>query len=61
MGGVWAAGDLSVWLGDFGSGSAWSRSEFTTATEPSVPAICPKWLSVFASGASLTSCAASCP
>jgi len=59
MGGV-GAGDLSVWLGDFGSGSAWSRSDYDGDGSIGAGDLS-QWLSVFASGASLTSCAASCP
>jgi hypothetical protein len=59
MGGV-GAGDLSVWLGDFGSGTAWSRSDYDGDGSVGAGDLS-QWLSVFASGASLTSCAASCP
>ena len=54
------AGDLSVWLGDFGSGSAWSRSDYDGDGAIGAGDLS-QWLSVFATGASLTSCAASCP
>ena len=59
LGGV-GAGDLSVWLSDFGSGTTWSRSNFDGdgnlgAFDLSM------WLTAFAAGGSTQSCVASCP
>lgn len=58
-GGV-GAGDLSAWLGDFGSGTAWQRSDFDgdgqiTANDLSA------WISVFGAGSSTQSCGLACP
>ena len=58
-GGV-GANDLSAWLGDFGSGQPFGRSDYDCsgnvgANDLSV------WLSAFASGSMAQSCASQCP
>jgi hypothetical protein len=58
-GGV-GAGDLSVWLSDFGSGVAYQRSDFDG--DGSIGAVdLSEWLGVFGAGTSTQSCGASCP
>ncbi|MCE9628254.1 MAG: hypothetical protein K8R56_10115 [Candidatus Eisenbacteria bacterium] len=54
------ANDLSAWLGDFGSGNAFGRSDYDCsggigANDLSL------WLGDFGSSASTTSCAVACP
>lgn len=54
------ANDLSAWLGDFGTGSPFGRSDYDCsggvgANDLSI------WLTAFGSGASTTSCTVSCP
>jgi len=58
-GGV-GAGDLSVWLADFGSGVPYDRSDFDGSG--SIGAFdLSEWLGVFGAGGSVQSCGASCP
>jgi pimeloyl-ACP methyl ester carboxylesterase len=58
-GGV-GAGDLSVWLADFGSGMNWARSDYDGSGTVGAADLS-QWLAVFGSGASTQSCAVSCP
>jgi pimeloyl-ACP methyl ester carboxylesterase len=58
-GGV-GAGDLSVWLADFGSGVNWARSDFDGSGTVGAGDLS-EWLAVFGSGASTQSCTSSCP
>ena len=58
-GGV-GAGDLSVWLADFGSGQPYARSDFDGDGSLSAGDLS-LWLGVFGAGRSTQSCAASCP
>ena len=53
-------GDLSVWLGDFASGTVWSRSNYDGDGALGAGDLA-LWLDEFASGASAQSCAATCP
>ena len=58
--GVVGAGDLSVWLGDFGSGVPYGRSDFDGSGSIGACDLS-EWLGVFGAGGSTRSCAASCP
>jgi hypothetical protein len=58
-GGV-GAGDLSVWLGDFGSGMNWARSDFDGSGTVGAADLS-EWLAVFGSSGSSQSCTTSCP
>jgi hypothetical protein len=58
-GGV-GAGDLAVWLSDFGSGTDWARSDYDGDGRIGAGDLS-AWLLVFAAGGSAQSCAASCP
>jgi pimeloyl-ACP methyl ester carboxylesterase len=58
-GGV-GAGDLSVWLGDFGSGMNWARSDFDGSGTVGAADLS-EWLAVFGSSSSSQSCTTSCP
>jgi pimeloyl-ACP methyl ester carboxylesterase len=58
-GGV-GAGDLSVWLSDFGSGVAYQRSDFDGSGTIGAADLS-AWLAVFGAGGSAQSCGASCP
>jgi hypothetical protein len=58
-GGV-GAGDLSVWLGDFGSGMNWARSDYDGSGTVGAADLS-EWLAVFGSSGSAQSCAVSCP
>ena len=53
-------GDLSAWLGDFASGTGWSRSDYDGDSALGAGDLA-LWLGEFASGASAQSCAANCP
>jgi len=55
-GGV-GAGDLSVWLSDFGSGMYWSRSDYDGSGTVGAGDLS-EWLAVFGAGTSAESCAA---
>src|SRR5262245_20482928 len=59
FGGV-GAGDLAVWLTDFGSGTAWARSDFDGNGSIGSNDLA-QWLTVFGEGQSAQSCGASCP
>ena len=54
------AGDLSVWLSDFGSGMDWARSDYDGDGRVGAADLS-EWLTVFGAGGSTQSCAASCP
>jgi len=54
------AGDLTAWLTDFASGTAWCRSDYDGSGDIGANDLA-DWLAEFASGASLESGAASCP
>ena len=58
-GGV-GAGDLSVWLSDFGSGVPYERSDFDGSGTIGAADLS-EWLGVFGAGGSAQSCGASCP
>jgi pimeloyl-ACP methyl ester carboxylesterase len=58
-GGV-GAGDLSVWLADFGSGEPFGRSDFDGSASVGAADLS-DWLDVFGSGESAQSCATSRP
>src|SRR5215471_3959541 len=58
-GGV-GAGDLSVWLNDFGSGQPYERSDFDGSGSIGAADLS-EWLAVFGAGGSTQSCGASCP
>ena len=58
-GGV-GANDLSAWLGDFGSGNPYGRSDYDCSGNIGANDLS-LWLNAFASGAMATSCGASCP
>lgn len=58
-GGV-GAGDLSIWLADFGSGMAWARSDYDGSGTVGAGDLS-LWLEVFGSGRSPQSCSTSCP
>jgi len=58
-GGV-GAGDLSVWLSDFGSGQPYERSDFDGSGSIGAADLS-EWLAVFGAGGSTQSCGASCP
>lgn len=52
--------DLSIWLGDFGSGQPWGRSDFDCSGGVGVNDLS-LWLAEFGSGNSPSSCLTSCP
>ena len=54
------ANDLSAWLGDFGSGSPFGRSDYDCSSTIGANDLS-IWLTAFGSGSSTTSCAVSCP
>ena len=58
-GGV-GANDLSAWLGDFGSGQPFGRSDYDCSGNVGANDLS-LWLNAFASGTMVESCAASCP
>src|SRR5436190_8483547 len=58
-GGV-GAGDLSVWLADFGSGMDWARSDYDGSGTVGAADLS-EWLAVFGAGTSTQSCTTSCP
>ena len=58
-GGV-GAGDLSVWLTDFGSDVGWGRSDYDGDGRVGAGDLS-EWLTVFGAGGSAQSCSASCP
>ena len=58
-GGV-GANDLSAWLGDFGSGSAFGRSDYDCSGSIGANDLS-LWLGSFGAGTSASSCAVSCP
>ena len=58
-GGV-GAGDLSVWLSDFGSGMNWARSDYDGSGTVGAADLS-EWLAVFGAGTSTQSCTTSCP
>jgi hypothetical protein len=58
-GGV-GAGDLSVWLSDFGSGVDWARSDYDGSGTVGASDLS-EWLTVFGAGTSTQSCTTSCP
>jgi hypothetical protein len=53
------ANDLSAWLGDFGSGFAFGRSDYDCSGDIGANDLS-LWLGAFGSGASSASCAVSC-
>ena len=53
-------GDMSVFLGDFGSGIDWSRSDFDGSGTLGGGDLS-FWLAAFGSGTQIVSCAATCP
>jgi hypothetical protein len=59
FGGV-GAGDLSVWLSDFGSGMNWARSDYDGDGMVGAADLS-EWLTTFGAGGSTQSCGASCP
>lgn len=52
--------DLSCWLGDFGSGQNWGRSEFDCNGSVGVNDLS-VWLAAYGSGTQVASCASTCP
>ena len=58
-GGV-GANDLSAWLGDFGTGQPFGRSDYDCSGNVGANDLS-LWLNAFASGTMVESCAASCP
>ena len=58
-GGV-GANDLSAWLGDFGSGSPFGRSDYDCSGNIGANDLS-LWLGEFGAGTSASSCAVSCP
>jgi hypothetical protein len=54
------AGDLSVWISDFGSSMNWARSDYDGDGRIGAADLS-AWLTVFAAAGSVQSCAASCP
>jgi len=58
-GGV-GANDLSAWLGDFGSGFAYSRADYDCSGDIGANDLS-LWLGVFGAGTSSESCTGSCP
>jgi pimeloyl-ACP methyl ester carboxylesterase len=58
-GGV-GAGDLSVWLSDFGTGQPYERSDYDGDGQVSAADLS-EWLAVFGAGGSTLSCGAICP
>jgi len=58
-GGV-GAGDLSVWLGDFGSMTPYERSDFDGSGDITANDLS-QWLGEYGAGRSTESCGASCP
>jgi hypothetical protein len=53
------ANDLSAWLGDFGSGFPYGRSDYDCSSDVGANDLS-LWLTAFGSGASAGSCAVSC-
>lgn len=54
------ANDLSAWLGDFGTGDPYGRSDYDCSGNVGANDFS-LWLTAFGAGTQLASCAASCP
>jgi hypothetical protein len=54
------ANDLSAWLGDFGSGQPFGRSDYDCSGNVGANDLS-LWFNAFGSGTMVESCAASCP